>query len=668
MIKKALASLLASVMLLSLAACKQNEEAIPSGTEPTTESVADEMEHFNLNEIDLAGIGELLAERDQDSYSEIQLDGLCTPVILELEGTDVETVTAYGTTVCVAEEAKDYNSIYGNLWPVIYEQDGLIFLNIWHDDIGYSCVLCPDGTFMENYPSGDFSVMIYVDEEGRMCQYQFARKFLGIEQWDTGPIDMATSRDDFYYSIDDAAWTEEEYSVTSREYYTISDCFELDEIFSTAKANGLYPDIETLDELLDYNYQRFLDAEHTDDPSYGPDSVREETGFFDQTYAAWDYDGQHNLLCETFYDLFGEEYFTKTHTYDAQNREVAGSWCFKGEEVYRYTNTYNKNGLITETVWYQGNQEAERFTYTYNSKGSYTKTFSQKGKKKYTYTFDGSGELTAHSVYEDGKEIQTKDVKGLVKTELLTDIWFPFMDNGALHFNHHYDGTTPMEAPANAEVITAADGSYIMVTETVDDEDGTHCQHEYHYNAQNNLLQAIHSSEGVEYLRDVYQYNSKGLPIQQITYIDGEQSLSREYQYNGAGQLIQMDRTPAEPEIEYIHEYDETGMEVSRGITYNTRTETYRYNDLGLLVETVVYADGEEFRTDTYDYDANGYVLPSTDTYQYVYDAEGRLEGIWLIYEDHAAGMALLRSHTVYVTPENARQLQEIMRNELSWF
>jgi hypothetical protein len=29
--------------------------------------------------------------------------------------------------------------------------------------------------------------------------------------------------------------------------------------------------------------------------------------------------------------------------------------------------------------------------------------------------------------------------------------------------------------------------------------------------------------------------------------------------------------------------------------------------------------------------------------------------------------MALLRSHTVYVTPENACQLQEIMRTALTW-
>ena len=134
--KKVLMLLLIAVMLLSLVACK-NDEVPPTTTLPTTEALKEEMEHFDLNEIDLESIGELLVERQQDGYCKIQLDGLCTPVILELEGTDVVTVSAYGTTVCVAEEAQGYSSIYGNLWPVIYDYDELIILNIWHDEIGY---------------------------------------------------------------------------------------------------------------------------------------------------------------------------------------------------------------------------------------------------------------------------------------------------------------------------------------------------------------------------------------------------------------------------------------------------------------------------------------------------------------------------------------------------
>ena len=664
--KRILTGLLAAMMLLSFTACRHNEPNKPTEPEttPVTTPPAQEPEHFNLNEIDLDGIGTLLAERQQDGYSKIRLDGLCTPVFLELQGTDLLSISAYGTTATVDTAAAEYSSIYGNLWPVIYEQDGLIFLNIWHDDIGYTCVLCPDGSYMETYPDKEYSVMIYVDEEGQMVQYQFARKFQGISQWETAPIDMATSRDDFYYSIDNASWTEGEYTVTAGESYTISDWYALDEIFQNAKAEGLYPDFDTLDALLAYN----ATEKDSTGEGEGPDSTREEISFFDELFAAYDYDSQKNLVTETFYERFFGDYFTKTHTYDEKNRDIAGVWRFNGEEAYRYTNAYDSSDRLTEVRWYQADREVERFTYTYPSQGGHTETFFQYGEKKYTCTFDQNGDLTGHCVYEDGKTIQTGDVKSLVKTELLTDIWFPFMDNEALHFEHHYNGTVPLAAPMDANVTVGADGSYIMVTENVDEEDGSHLRHEYHYDTNDRLLQIIHRADGVEFFRDEYQYDRNGLLIRKAIYHDGELSLTLEYQYNEEGLLVRMDRTSTEPERDYVYEHDENGMEISKEINYRVKTETYRYNDRGLLAETVAYADGKEYQTDTYDYDANGYVLPSTDTYEYVYNAEGVLQGIWLIYEDQAAGMALLRSRTVYVTPENARQLQDIMRAELSWF
>lgn len=665
MIQRMLALLLSAVMLLSMAACKHNQSDTSAETEPTS-SVTEPSENtalqFDLKQTDLEGIGELLAEKDENERFQIQLDGLCTPVMLELCGTDVMSITAYGITVPVAEEANEYRSIYGNLWPAIYDHEGMILLNIWHDDIGYSCVLFPDGSYMESYPGDEYSVMIYVDEDGQLVQYQFALKFQGIDQWETGPIDTAISRDEFYYSIDDAFWKDGAFSVVSTDSFTISDCYDLDEIFRNAKANGLYPEFETLDQLLADNA---AGPNNTDEE--GPDSLREEVSFFDEQFAAYDYDGQHNLLNETYFERFFGEYFTKTHTYDQQNRELSGVWSFQGEEVYRYTNSYDKKGHLTDTVWYQAGREVERISYTHNSKGGYTKTFFRNGEKQYTYTFDESGELTGHSVYKDGKQIKTDDVTKLVKTQLLTDLWLPSIDNGATHEHYRYNGTVPTAAPEDAQVTTSADGSYILSTDTVDEEDGTITHHEYSYDKNDCLLKVVHSFEGEEYLRDEYQYNSEGLLIRQTTYHDGEQSLARDYEYNELGQLIRMERHATEPEIEYIYEYDEAGNEISKPITYNHKTELYRYNDRGLLAETVAYADGAQYRTDTYEYDANGYLLPSRDTYQYVYNAEGALEGIWLIYDDYAAGMALLRSHTVYVTPENACQLQEIMRTALTW-
>ena len=157
--KKMLAWLLAAVMLLSMAACKKPVEPVettPAATDPAT----DETEHFDLSQIDLEGIGELLAQRDETAVSHIRLDGLCTPVELELQGTELISITAYDSTVTVDPAAEEYSSIYGNLWPVIYDYGELIVLNIWHDEIGYTCVIFPDNSYLETFPDEEFSVMV----------------------------------------------------------------------------------------------------------------------------------------------------------------------------------------------------------------------------------------------------------------------------------------------------------------------------------------------------------------------------------------------------------------------------------------------------------------------------------------------------------------------------
>lgn len=666
--KKIIALLLALVMLLSLTACHENDAEETTTTTAATEPV-EEMEHYDLSQIDLESIGELFAQKETDALCKIQLDGLCTPVVLELEGTNIVSISAYGNTV-VPDQNSEYTGIYGNLSPVIYDHEGMIFLNVWHYDSGYSCVIFPDGTYKETYPDEQYSVMIYLDEENRMCQSKFALKFIGLEQWDTAPIDMAVSREDFYYSIDDASWTKEEgYTVTDREYYTISDWFELDEIFNAAKENGLYPDMDTLDELLAYNDQRFKEAENegsSGDTSGGPDTVEDKVGFFDQYFASYLYDDQHNLLTETFYDRFEDVYFTKAHTYDALNRETGGIWSFGDQEAYRYTNTYDKNGLITETVWYQGNQEVERFSYTHLGDGSYTKTFSQNGEKKYTYTFDASGTLSAHSIYQNGEEIKTEDVTSLVKTQLLTDLWLPTVDNEPQHYPRYYNGTVPAEDLARWNVTPGPNGGRILTQGSVDDASGLLYTEEHHYDQKDRLIKVIYKQENREYSREEYEYVGN-ICVRQIGYDQGTKEYTCENEYNKDGQLIRAETSYVNPQTYYMST-EENGETVEKEVTYTVRTETYRYNDQGLLAETVVYEDGEERDRTTYDYDASGNIMPRLDTYQYVYHVEGYPEGIWLIYEDHAAGMALLRSHTVYVTADNARQLRDIMRTELSWF
>lgn len=656
--KKLLAFLLALAMTAGLFGCGQKvpEEPLPSA-DATTGPVSDGTEEFDLNETDLSTIGELLSDRELGTPYRITLKGLCTPVVLELDGIDLVSISAFEQTVPVSPEAEGYASIYGNLSPCIYDHDGIIYLNIWQGDIGYTCVLFPDGTYLEQYPDEELSLMTYVDEQGQPVQSQFAVKFNTIEQWDGAILENAASRDDFYYCIDAVEWTEEGSTVTAGEYYTISDQFDLDEIFTRLKGEGYFEEFDTLDELL----------AHEAAPEQQPhpdDTVRQEDRCIDTLIQAQEYDSRNNLITETFYEDGEEPFFIKTHQYDDKDREISGAWSCRGEEVYRYVHTYSDRGQLTETVWYTGNQEVERYTYTYRANSAYSKTFWQNGEKKYTYDFDAQGNLCGHRVYRNGQTVETQNPEALVKTQLLTDLWLPVLDNYPVSSHYYYDGTIPTEDSGAWEVTTHADGSRVLVQGETDEEDGLYYEVARSYNADGLLQQVSYRLEGTEYSREEYEYNANGACTRVVGYQDGEPEYTTENQYNSDGLLIRSDTNYANQQSYYTYDHDDNGQEV----TYTTHSETYRYNDQGLLVETVVYEDSREVERTAWEYDRYGNVLPRLDSYEYHYDPEGILTQIELTLEDRCAGIAQLRSRTVYVTRENARQLQQIMRQELSWF
>ena len=179
-------------------------------------------------------------------------------------------------------------------------------------------------------------------------------------------------------------------------------------------------------------------------------------------------------------------------------------------------------------------------------------------------------------------------------------------------------------------------------------------------------MTATYLRQSFEYRREEYQYGQDG-SVQQTVYTNGDEECDFiiTHQYNSNGLPVRTETVlfnRSDPD-------DHPGLSivVSSEIPERiTTVETYRYNDRGLLVETITFRDNTEIHRTTYDYDEKGYPLPRHDLpYEYTYNAEGTLEQVWLLQGEYADGAAQLRSRTVYVTPENAHLLQEIMRTAL---
>lgn len=194
--------------------------------------------------------------RLNNTCNEITIEGLITPVTFYLDENTLVGYGVYGYYFDVNQQTLAYTNMTGNVTTDLFQYGDALVLNIWHDFIGYTLIMTPEGGWV-HYPFEGRSLMVHRDEVNNLVCTQFSTKFNStVYQWVTAPLDLATSRDEFYYAT--GTCTIEGYSVTPclGPEVSIGDVYDLDVMFETAKYNGYYGEFDTVDELLAYNYQQ----------------------------------------------------------------------------------------------------------------------------------------------------------------------------------------------------------------------------------------------------------------------------------------------------------------------------------------------------------------------------------------------------------------------------
>ena len=197
---------------------------------------------------------EEIVTQEKVEYGEqytVNVNGLSTPVKLVMQGdSELVSIIAYGYTV---ETGSEGIYLYGNINTKLYQYGDAVILSRDYYDVGNTWILTPDGC-ISVYPENGTSVTLDVDENGELRYTRLAEKFnADVQQVYTAPIYLATSRDDFYREEGIAAIQNGQLVLYPEKTYTISDCFDLDEIFEYANENGEYTEYDSVDELLEAN-------------------------------------------------------------------------------------------------------------------------------------------------------------------------------------------------------------------------------------------------------------------------------------------------------------------------------------------------------------------------------------------------------------------------------
>ena len=256
--KRWITALLSISLMLSLVACSSNRNTDPSTTATTapTTFVQDPLGPGNTTifAYNINTLGSFSGILDTKSSSEweamgvhaLRLNGLHTPVFVEMRGMNVLSVTAFDQIVDLGTDG----TLYQESTPVDFQSTPeAVIVTICHDYYSKTIVI-NNGQYFILSPENGISTVIFVNEDGSVGYRRYWGEYeTTFQQYDYAPLDVCTSRDQFLYETGSAT-VDGGVNLVPEKIVTAADKYDLDALFSQAKAEGLYEGFETIDDLF----------------------------------------------------------------------------------------------------------------------------------------------------------------------------------------------------------------------------------------------------------------------------------------------------------------------------------------------------------------------------------------------------------------------------------
>lgn len=256
-------------LLLSMTACaavsgegKKPEAAVPSITDPsvTEPDVTDPdvIEDLVYDMSNYEWFSDIFEEKDIEHWNAmghytIHLGGLHTPVVVNMDGTSVLSISAFDQTVELGSDgmADDYHDGYSPVQRIRSTNDAVV-IHVSFGEMGDGSILITKNQIFKYPKEYDSSIFLWVKDDGTLGYRQtWIDPKIEIEGWHM--LYYPTSRDMMMYQEGTAEIVGGELALTVEKTVLLSDYFNLDTMFAEAKAEGWFEEYETLDELFEAN-------------------------------------------------------------------------------------------------------------------------------------------------------------------------------------------------------------------------------------------------------------------------------------------------------------------------------------------------------------------------------------------------------------------------------
>lgn len=255
--KRWILALISIVMLLVLTACV----SAPESKDPEV-SVPEETYDLAYDMKNYDHFADIFDEKSADEWDAmgaytILLRGLHTPVLVDMNGMDVLSVSAYDQTV---ELGTDGAMWLDEVCPISFSStEETVVVNLYWETDGKTILITKDQCYTFQ-PENDYSTTVFVREDGTLGYHRNWCDFeMLYTQCDYQSLFFITSRDELLYETGHAEIVDGDVVLTAEKTVVLSDesdKYDLDAMFAEAKAAGAFEEYDSLDALLAANQAR----------------------------------------------------------------------------------------------------------------------------------------------------------------------------------------------------------------------------------------------------------------------------------------------------------------------------------------------------------------------------------------------------------------------------
>lgn len=252
--KRWIVTLLSILMLLGLPACG----SAPQSTNPEVPVPVETYDLvYDLKNYDF--FGQIFDEKSMDEWNSMGrytmlLKGLHTSVVVNMDGTDVLSIGAYDQTVELgtAGLANEYHDGFSPVYYIGSTQDAVV-IRVSRGESSDDSILITKDQYYTFEQETDCHTNFYVREDGTLEYCRTWNDPAVLEQMGFYVLECCTGRDALLYETGCAEITDEQLVLTAEETVVFSDVFDLEALFSEAKAAGIFEEYDSVDALLAAN-------------------------------------------------------------------------------------------------------------------------------------------------------------------------------------------------------------------------------------------------------------------------------------------------------------------------------------------------------------------------------------------------------------------------------